>query len=249
MTAPTGRWRLIAPAEDSTSARELAGAVIWQALVDLAKALGLRWSWDEKAAKLYIGLPKAAVATVVAAAKFLVPVWYSQRDSKIVHNGELQAGRMCFSTSCAMILKTRKPGALSDSPNADDEYLQRVFKYGDTTEAHAQISALRHFGLEPDWRQTWTVAQLDAHLKAGGLAACGILHHGPASRPTGGGHYVLVYGIEGDNYLVHDPYGEIDNLNGGYLHADGRSRRYSRINFSRRWQVPGPASGWAIFVD
>jgi hypothetical protein len=61
--------------------------------------------------------------------------WFSQLDSSTD-----QARRMCFSSSCAMLLAFLRPGVLSGA-NGDDQYLQRVLRYGDTTGVAAQLQA------------------------------------------------------------------------------------------------------------
>lgn len=236
-------WLLVCPAEDASSARKIDGALV-AVLEHVATQLGLRRTTDRSARKIYLGLP------VVSAAPKPVPVYYSQRDSRVSKDGVNQAHRMCFSSSAAMLLKAKKPNALSDSPNADDEYLQRVFQFGDTTSVAAQLSALSHFGVAAHWRDNMDLVALDAHLAAGGLAALGILHQGHVSRPSGGGHYLVVYDRDGDGYKVHDPNGELDLVNGGYVAgSSGRGLTYSRQNLSRRWQIEGPKSGWALLVD
>jgi putative chitinase len=55
--------------------------------------------------------------------------YYSQRDSSTA-----QAHRMCFSSSCAMMLATLLPEALSGEAS-DDRYLACVQEFGDTTDA------------------------------------------------------------------------------------------------------------------
>jgi hypothetical protein len=54
--------------------------------------------------------------------------------------------RMCFSSSCAMLLAFLKPGVLT-GPNGDDQYLARVHQFGDTTDPAAQIKALASYGI------------------------------------------------------------------------------------------------------
>jgi len=49
-----------------------------------------------------------------------------------------QGRRMCFSSSCAMLLAFLKPGILT-GPNGDDQYLARVQQFSDTTDPAAQI--------------------------------------------------------------------------------------------------------------
>jgi hypothetical protein len=69
--------------------------------------------------------------------------WFSQLDSSTA-----QARRMCFSSRCAMLLTFLMPGVLTGA-NGDDQYLQRVLRYGDTTDAAAQLQAVASTASRP----------------------------------------------------------------------------------------------------
>jgi hypothetical protein len=79
----------------------------------------------------------------------------------------------------------------------------------------------------------------------------GILHHGPASAPSGGGHWICVIGYDDAKrgFIVHDPWGEIDNASGTYPDTNGASKLYSYKLFDSRWTVSGTSDGWAVLVD
>lgn len=187
---------------------------------------------------------KAAVPTKPPAPSNPLRVpYYSQRDSATQH-----ALRMCFSSSCAMLLETLKPGTLS-GPNGDDAYLGRVLRYGDTTDAGAQIQALRSFGVKARFTNKANWDTIEYQIKLGIPVPGGFLHHGPVRRPRGGGHWLIVTGFTKDALIVNDPYGEIDLVNGTYLNSKGAGLTYSRKNFGPRWMVEGPGSGWAIIAE
>jgi hypothetical protein len=177
--------------------------------------------------------------------------YYSQRDSQSGH-----AWRMCYSSSNAMLLQTLKPGTLK-GPNGDDEYLKTVFKYGDTTSADAQIRALRDFGINAQFRTNLEWADVDAQLEKGIPVPIGILHHGKLGGQLSGGHWFIIIGkksndtgtVNDDQYIVHDPYGELDLINGGYPGShNGQKLLYSRKNLTPRWQVNG-TRGWGIIAQ
>ena len=131
----------------------------------------------------------------------------------------------------------------------DDQYLQRVQRHGDTTDAQAQIKALRSLGIEAELRTDGRIEQLIAQLKLGIPVPVGWLHKGPISAPSGGGHWSLVIGWEPTQrqQLIHDPNGEAVLVGGGYVSTaigKGKSQRYSERNWGRRWMVEGPGSGW-----
>lgn len=164
--------------------------------------------------------------------------YYSQRDNV------KDPMRTCFSSSCAMLLKYLKPKSIK----GDDEYVLRVFQYGDTTSSAAQIQALQSYGVKAEFRQDGGWSDIDSLLTAGIPVPIGILHKGTASNPTGSGHWICIIGRTEDNsgYIVNDPFGDLDLVNGGYLSTNGARLTYSKKNLQKRWMVEGPGSGWFI---
>lgn len=164
--------------------------------------------------------------------------YYSQRDN---YTDPL---RSCFSSSCAMMLKGLKPSSIT----GDDQYLKTVYTYGDTTEYTAQIKALKFYGVKAEFYQNGSWADIEAQLDKGISVPIGILHKGPVSAPTGTGHWITVIGYTEDKseYYVHDPYGNLNLVSGGYVSTDGKSLRYSKKNLGPRWLVEGARSGWYI---
>ena len=171
--------------------------------------------------------------------------YFSQRDS----NEPGQAMRMCFSSSCAMLVATLRPGAIT-GPNADDQYLLRVQSFGDTTDASAQLRALRSYGITAKFTQNAGFIDIERQIMRGVPVPCGFLHHGTSANPTGGGHWLIVTGFTAASVLVNDPFGELDNINGTYLNSKGAGLAYSRKHWGPRWQVEGGGNtGWAILAE
>lgn len=166
--------------------------------------------------------------------------YFSQRDSATEH-----ALRMCFSSSCAMLLETLRPGTLQ-GPNGDDTYLGRVFRFGDTTDATSQIQALQSFGVTAELVKNAGWELIQQQIDKGIPVPIGILHHGPVTAPTGGGHWICAIGYTDSAIVCHDPFGELDLVTGSYISTWGPSLRYSRANLGRRWMVEGPGTGWAM---
>jgi hypothetical protein len=77
----------------------------------------------------------------------------------------------------------------------------------------------------------------------------GILHHGPAGAPSGGGHWLTVVGYNGNGFICNDPWGEINHANGTYTKTNGKQVLYSYKLFDSRWTVAGSSDGWAVLVD
>jgi GH24 family phage-related lysozyme (muramidase) len=178
-----------------------------------------------------------AVVPSTSEIKLKVP-YYSQRDNY------RDALRTCFSSSCAMLLSALKPGSIK----GDDDYLKTVFKYGDTTEAWVQLKALAEYGVDASFKQNGSWDSLEAQLKKGIPVPIGILHKGPISAPTGGGHWLVVIGLTADkkSVIVNDPFGDLDLVGGTYLNKSGAGLIYSKKNLGPRWLVEGENSGWLI---
>jgi GH24 family phage-related lysozyme (muramidase) len=171
--------------------------------------------------------------------KLVVP-YFSQRDNS------KDPMRTCFSSSCAMLLATLDPDAI----DSDDEYIKEVYKFGDTTEAAAQLKALKHFGVDAQFVQNADWGLVESQLKQGIPVPMGVLHKGPVTRPSGGGHWICCVGVTEDKtkLWVHDPFGEMDLVNGNYVGTDGKYRLYSKKNLGPRFLVEGFKSGWIILA-
>jgi len=178
---------------------------------------------------------------------------FSQRDSAQL----AQRDRTCFSSSCAMLLEAIKPGTLK-GPNGDDQYLQVVQRFGDSTDANAQLKALAHFGVTARLVQNADFQLIEQQIKRGIPVPCGYIHRGPVDRPRGGGHWLIVYGHTPTHVIVNDPWGEPDLIHGTTINANGMGLRFSRRNFGKRWMVEpigggayrsAPGRGWSIVVD
>ena len=152
------------------------------------------------------------------------------------------ASRTCNSSSCAMCLEYFKPGTL-EGAKGDDEYVEKVFSIGDTTNHDVQTRALKSYGVHSDFRYNLGFSDLDRELSAGRPVVIGILHRGTLSDPTGG-HMVVVIGKKGEDYVVNDPYG---SLNDGYTGAvtNGKGAIYKKKDLTYRWLSNGKdKSGW-----
>lgn len=170
--------------------------------------------------------------------------YYSQRDSTVAG----QANRMCFSSSCAMLLAYLRPGVITGAA-ADDQYLKTVLRFGDTTDVNAQLKALAHYGIKATFKQNAGWDDLQKQIARSVPVPCGFLHHGTSSKPRGGGHWLTVIGISKSHITVNDPFGEMDVVNGTYLNSKGGGLPYSRANWGPRWLVEGPCSGWCIIAE
>jgi hypothetical protein len=172
----------------------------------------------------------------------ILPVkqYFLQTDSATRH-----ADRMCFTSTVAMAVKFLKPQALLGS-NADDTFLRTVLNYGDTTSATAQARACKDYDVTAIFRQNGRKEDLIAEINKGFPVATGFLHKGNYTRPFGGGHWALLIGYTPTHGIFHDPYGELDNVNGGYPKrgVGGKETSYTWERWLPRWAVKGPGDGW-----
>ena len=169
--------------------------------------------------------------------------YFWQRDSKTGH-GE----RMCFSSAMAMALDYIDPEVIEGD---DDWYLQHVFKYGDSVSSEAQVAAAKSLGYSARFRMDGTENLLLKILDKGIPVPVGILHHGSVSSPTGGGHWIVLIGYDERYFHVHDPFGELNVVRGGYNLDNGpvagRNQRYTRENLMKRWMIDGSGcDGWLV---
>ena len=209
--------------------------------------------WDKAGDKALVGLARRRAAEVAlftgtapAAPHLplqqgaLLAVPYEAQNDNASGTGY----RECFSSSAAMV--ARYYGKIT----SDDAYNKFRAKYGDTTDAQAQIKALKALGLNARFLTTCTVALLEAELDAGRPVMVGWLHKGPVTAPTGGGHWSVVIGYTPTAFIHNDPNGEANLATGGYANTTkGKAVAYSRANWLKRWLVEGPNSGWALLVS
>ena len=155
-------------------------------------------------------------------------------------NASGEGYRECFSSSCAML--ARYWGKVT----CDDEYNKIRARYGDSTDANAQLSALKSLGLSPVFLTNGTTSELKLEIDEGRPVAVGWLHKGTVKAPTGGGHWSVVVGWDKDSFILHDPNGEANLISGGYInYTGGEYVHYSYKNWVPRWEVVG-GDGWYL---
>ena len=188
-------------------------------------------------------VPQSVAPSANGSGKVLAVKYQSQRDNKT--SGSDDYSRTCFSSSCSMLAMTLKPGCVAN----DDAYIQKRQPFGDSTDGGAQVACLKSLGINARFTQSGSNDTIKKQIDRGIPVPVGILHHGPASAPSGGGHWICVIGYDATGFIVHDPWGEIDNASGTYPSEDGASKHYSYKLFDSRWTVAGNSDGWAVLVD
>lgn len=179
--------------------------------------------------------------TVPAVPGILAVPYYPQTDNY------RDAQRTCNSSACAMCLEYFKPGTLQGA-KGDDAYVQKVFAIGDSTDHTVQTKVLEGYGIKSRFSYNLGFADLDRELSAGRPVVIGIYHRGTLSAPSGG-HMVVVIGKKGDDYVVNDPYG---SLNDGYTGpvTNGKGAVYKKSDLTYRWLEKGKdKTGWGRIFD
>ena len=170
-----------------------------------------------------------------------VPYFY-QSDSKTG-----QGQRMCQASAIASRVKRIAPDIIKD----DDDYLKVVNRFGDTVSQQAHQAALAHLGLKAEFRTNGSEKLLLSLLDDLVDVPIGVLHKGHVSNPVGGGHWIDVIGYDSKYFHVHDPFGEMDVVNGGYVKTgptDGKNQRYTRKNLLKRWLISSNSDGWLWII-
>ena len=168
--------------------------------------------------------------------------FFDQKD-----NG-FEAWRQCQTSSIAMCLKYMKVKGI----NTDIDYLRFVNRHGDTINQESHKKALAGLGVKANFATNRTIAQCKEQIDEGRPVCLGVLHHGPASAPIGGGHYIVAYGYDESYWRVMDPFGDIDLVAGGLASMrpnSGKALKYSFRHLNPRVFHPNDGNGWAWFFD
>lgn len=162
-----------------------------------------------------------------------------------------QGDRECFSSSCAMV------AAFHGRVRSDDDYNRIRRRFGDTTNANVQITALQSLGLTAVFTRSMTQQGLIDELQLGRPVAVGWIHKGWVSQPEGFGHWSVVGGVSRQGLWLLDPMGEPDLIWGGHItRGRGWEGWCSWRNWAPRWDLRpaearasgGIGQGWAIRV-
>ena len=134
----------------------------------------------------------------------------------------------------------------AERPQRRLEYLETVEQYGDTTDASAQVKALRSYGLDVEFVTDASWETLEDQIARATwsrwrAAYARVLTLGRRPLVRCGGHE--------DGVVVNDLWAKPTR---GWrlrqLITAGQSVNHSREHWGPRWLVEGPASGWAIIA-
>lgn len=163
-------------------------------------------------------------------------VYYIQLDNN------LKPYSVCNSVSHAVVLKYFKPNALSDSRNADQEYVNKVLK-GDFGRKDAsnpsiywdvQANGMKHYGINVRTNTSGDKAALEKQVSKGIPTPVNIAY-------KDSGHVICLVQCDDTHFDVFDPYGEMDYSTGKYIRFTNQEfnsgkYRVSKKGFYSRWQ-------------
>ena len=152
--------------------------------------------------------------------------------------------RQCQTSAIAMCLNFLKVPGIND----DIDYLKIVQKYGDTTLQSSHQQALKSLSVPASFRTNGNKSDLIKIIDSGRPVPLGILHHGPASHPSGGGHFITLIGHSATHAICHDSYGDLNCATGQWNRTDkfaGKFTTYLWQNLLPRWNLDnGFDDGW-----
>ena len=178
-----------------------------------------------------------------------MPQYFRQLD---LPNGQ----RMCFTSAAAMAAAHHR------KIKTQEEYSRIREEFGDTTSVYAHVKALSSLGLQVRFVDNADAEDVMEAIDAGTPVLVGWYHRGNMLRgepPMCGsatcGHWSVIHGYQSRysndaSWLMSDPLGLPDIERGTHNPAlSGYRVSVRQAAFHQRWQVNGPRSGWAIFVE
>jgi len=166
------------------------------------------------------------------------------RDFPYLHRPEEESAGWGISQCCAIAMCLK----YFDAPaiNCINDYMNVVNKYGRLNHRASHIKAMREFGFCATFNHVTAPEDIKDNLKQG-LPVVGVIA-GRSIRQVGGmAHSVVITGYDDENWLVQDPFGELDLIVGRYKDrgADaGRNVLYNSELFNKRLSVGGGIDGW-----
>ena len=206
-------------------------------LIELGHGMGQWWVYDAHWDGLY-ELPNVGPYATDGELTYLrnFPYFYQ------VDNGP-EGWRQCQTSAVAMCLKYIDVPGIND----DLDYGKYVNKYGDTTHRAPHFEAMEDLGVTAKFTMSADSTDVKNEILKGRPVVAGILHHGPVDAPRGGGHFIVITGFGKDYWLVQDPFGCLDLVNGGWAKTGstaGKNQRYSFKNMDPRFFYGGHSNGW-----
>jgi len=160
---------------------------------------------------------------------------YYQQESDKVTDSSIFTFAMCLK-----YLNT--PGI-----NGVMDYLKVINKYGKSIIRTAHVKALEEFGMKATFTYSLDPQDIKDQIHKGLPVAASLLSRGDITNPTRGTHLVAITGYGIDYWLVQDPFGHMDLINGLWSDRSfkaGQDAKYNCEQMEPRLFASGGASGW-----
>ena len=131
--------------------------------------------------------------------------------------------------------------------NSVNDYLEVVNKYGRSRYRTVNSQALIELGMGATFTHSADPQDIMDQIHKGLPVAASLLSKGDVTAPTKGTHLVAITGYGADYWLVQDPFGEMDLINGRWSDRtpdSGKNIKYDFESMNKRLFVSGGASGW-----
>ena len=127
------------------------------------------------------------------------------------------------------------------------DYVEAVNKHGLSRIKSSNAKALEEFGMKATFTYSSDPEDIKKQIRAGQPVAASLLCRGTPEYPSGKTHLVAITGYGKDYWLVQDPFGKMDLINGLWSDRNplaGKDMRYSFQDMNPRLFASGGASGW-----
>ena len=166
--------------------------------------------------------------------------YYSQRDNERSPSGT------CNVTSYAMVLAyynaPRKSVNGKRWSQREDELEAFIQANGKTRWSHESLAWMgRRFGLDCRFNVNRTWDEVRAEVRAGRPVIV-------SGKFTASGHIVVIIGVKGDDFIVHDPWGDANKGYNRRTATNGEARVYSLAYLDRVVRVARGGAIWAHFI-
>ena len=131
--------------------------------------------------------------------------------------------------------------------NTFNDYLKVLNKHGINSSKESQLKTIRELGYTATFGMSYDEDDIKDNLKRGLPVVVSLISQGPISEPKRGPHSVVITGYDYDSWLVQDPFGELNLVDGGFTERNpvvGKNIKYPYEQFNRRLFAAGGATGW-----
>ncbi len=131
--------------------------------------------------------------------------------------------------------------------NDVNEYLKLVNKHGDPIKRENNLKVIRDLGFTAYFTLSADSDDIKEEIQQGLPFIASIVPKRNLENPVGRAHFVVIIGYTKDSWLVQDPFGSLDLINGGWTNRSsqaGQNILYKFEHFNKRLFIGGGATGW-----